>query len=131
MESALDEIAAGERESKAYLKAFWQQVSPQFGETVVQAVVAARASTKTTRSTPSRAGTKTTRSTTSARTRTKPARSAARKPSADKAASAPAVVSELGVCPQCGKALVKRTGKRGAFVGCSGFPKCRFTKNLN
>ena len=50
MESALDEIAAGQRESKAYLKAFWQQVSPQFGETVIQAVVAARSGTKATRS---------------------------------------------------------------------------------
>ncbi len=50
MESALDEIAAGQRESKAYLKAFWQQVSPQFGETVIQAVVTARSGTKTTRS---------------------------------------------------------------------------------
>jgi DNA topoisomerase-1 len=129
MESALDEIAAGQRESKAYLKAFWQQVSPQFGETVVQAVVMARSATKTRRSTTTRSGTKTARSTTSPHTGTKTTHSA-RKPSVSKAAPAPAVVSELGVCPQCGKPLVKRTGQRGAFVGCSGFPKCRFTKNL-
>ncbi len=128
MESALDEIAAGQRESKAYLKAFWQQVSPQFGETVIQAVVTARPGTKKTRSTSSRSGTRTARST-SNRSTTRTTRSV-RKPSASKAASAPVVVSELGVCPQCGKPLVRRTGKRGAFVGCSGFPKCRFTKNL-
>ena len=29
-------------------------------------------------------------------------------------------------CPQCGGALVKRTGKYGEFVGCSNFPKCRY-----
>jgi DNA topoisomerase-1 len=128
MESALDQIAAGERESKAYLKAFWQQVSPQFGETIIQAVVAARPSAKTVRSSTTRSGTKTT-SSPSTRTSGKTTR-AARQPRVSKATAAPAVVSELGVCPQCGKSLVRRTGKRGAFVGCSGFPKCRFTKEL-
>ncbi|MCM3789849.1 NERD domain-containing protein [Domibacillus indicus] len=33
-----------------------------------------------------------------------------------------------GVCPRCGGALVKRTGRYGAFKGCSHFPECRFTK---
>lgn len=32
------------------------------------------------------------------------------------------------ICPRCGKDLVKRKGKHGDFIGCSGFPKCRFTK---
>lgn len=32
------------------------------------------------------------------------------------------------ICPRCGKELVKRKGKHGEFIGCSGFPKCRFTK---
>ena len=32
------------------------------------------------------------------------------------------------ICPRCGKALVKRQGKHGEFIGCSGFPKCRFIK---
>ncbi len=31
-------------------------------------------------------------------------------------------------CPKCGKPLVARQGKRGRFVGCSGFPKCRHTE---
>ena len=34
---------------------------------------------------------------------------------------------EVGECPQCGKKLLKRSGRFGEFVGCSGFPKCRFT----
>jgi len=31
-------------------------------------------------------------------------------------------------CPDCGKALVQRTGKRGVFLGCSGYPACRHTE---
>ncbi len=33
-----------------------------------------------------------------------------------------------GICPRCGEQLVERKGKNGAFVGCSGYPKCRYTK---
>lgn len=31
-------------------------------------------------------------------------------------------------CPECGEDLVERTGRYGAFIACSGFPKCKFTK---
>ncbi|MBR4336548.1 MAG: NERD domain-containing protein [Clostridia bacterium] len=34
------------------------------------------------------------------------------------------------VCPRCGKQLVVRHGKTGDFMGCSGYPDCRFTKQL-
>lgn len=30
-------------------------------------------------------------------------------------------------CPECGSDLVIRVGKNGQFVGCSTFPKCRYT----
>jgi len=33
-------------------------------------------------------------------------------------------------CPKCGKPLAKRLGKRGNFVGCTGFPACDFTRSL-
>ena len=38
-------------------------------------------------------------------------------------------------CPRCGSDLVQRTSKRGskagsAFIGCAGFPKCRYTRDL-
>ena len=33
---------------------------------------------------------------------------------------------QLGVCPECGKPLLRRSGRRGSFVGCSGFPGCRY-----
>ena len=30
-------------------------------------------------------------------------------------------------CPKCGGKLVNRKGKFGDFIGCSNFPKCRYT----
>lgn len=33
-----------------------------------------------------------------------------------------------GRCPLCGGILVERIGKYGHFLGCSNFPRCRFTK---
>lgn len=33
-------------------------------------------------------------------------------------------------CPKCGKDLSIRLGKRGRFVGCTGFPECDFTQDL-
>lgn len=34
------------------------------------------------------------------------------------------------ICPWCGSDLVKRNGKYGAFMGCSAYPRCRFTQDL-
>lgn len=34
------------------------------------------------------------------------------------------------VCPQCGKMLVKRSGRFGDFLACSGFPRCRYTEKI-
>ena len=34
-----------------------------------------------------------------------------------------------GKCPKCGGNLVERRGKYGNFLGCSNYPKCRFTLN--
>jgi len=31
-------------------------------------------------------------------------------------------------CPECGGRLVRKEGKRGAFMGCDRYPGCRFTK---
>jgi len=32
-------------------------------------------------------------------------------------------------CPKCGGQLVKRTGKYGSFIGCSNYPRCKYTSN--
>ena len=34
-------------------------------------------------------------------------------------------------CPKCGKQLTIRLGKRGRFIGCSGYPECDYTRDLN
>jgi len=34
-------------------------------------------------------------------------------------------------CPECGKPLAIRLGKNGSFIGCTGFPECSYTKNIN
>jgi hypothetical protein len=33
-------------------------------------------------------------------------------------------------CPHCGGNLVKRSGKYGFFLGCSAYPRCKFTTNI-
>jgi len=33
-------------------------------------------------------------------------------------------------CPECGKPLVMRFGTNGVFLGCSGYPDCRYTRNV-
>lgn len=34
------------------------------------------------------------------------------------------------VCEKCGSKMVKRWGKRGYFLACSSYPKCRFTREV-
>jgi DNA topoisomerase-1 len=41
-----------------------------------------------------------------------------------------AKVSDV-MCKECGKPMVERWSKTGKFLGCSGFPKCKFTMPLN
>lgn len=33
-------------------------------------------------------------------------------------------------CPECGKPLVKKAGRFGEFIGCSGYPECHYTRNI-
>ena len=33
-------------------------------------------------------------------------------------------------CPECGRELSIRLGKRGRFIGCTGYPECRYTRPL-
>ena len=32
-------------------------------------------------------------------------------------------------CPRCGSDLAEREGKRGTFIGCTAFPRCRYTRD--
>lgn len=38
------------------------------------------------------------------------------------------IKTKSGVCPKCGGELIMREGKYGSFIGCSNFPKCRYTQ---
>ena len=33
-------------------------------------------------------------------------------------------------CPDCGRPLIIRWGRNGKFIGCSGYPECRYTRPL-
>lgn len=33
-------------------------------------------------------------------------------------------------CPKCGKPLTIRLGRHGSFIGCSGYPECDYTRNI-
>lgn len=47
-------------------------------------------------------------------------------------------LSEMGIrevhprkkCPKCGSSMVFREGRGGAFLGCSNYPICKFTRNI-
>ncbi|MDR7451570.1 MAG: type I DNA topoisomerase [Armatimonadota bacterium] len=40
-------------------------------------------------------------------------------------------VVEIGeACPQCGRPLVRKHGRFGEFIACSGFPDCKYTRPL-
>jgi len=118
METKLDEIADGKQNGRDYLQGFWTQVSPLFGQKVIEATLAQVASSTPTAKgdNPAPKRVRRTKSATSTRKAT---------------ASTPIPISsEYGACPKCGKTLVKRKGPRGEFLGCSGFPKCRFTSPI-
>jgi len=34
------------------------------------------------------------------------------------------------ICPFCGKRLSMKLGRFGAFIGCSGYPECRYTRQI-
>jgi DNA helicase IV len=33
-------------------------------------------------------------------------------------------------CPQCGRSLNFRNGRNGRFIGCSGYPECRYSRSI-
>jgi len=35
---------------------------------------------------------------------------------------------ESMLCPSCGHKLMEKEGKRGAFIGCTNYPKCSYSR---
>lgn len=60
----------------------------------------------------------------------KPRQRACLDPNCGKENTKPHSPEIVGKCPECGEDLVKRSGRYGDFIGCKGFPKCRFTCSL-
>ena len=61
----------------------------------------------------------------------KPRQRACLDPNCGKEKTKPHELEVVGECPECGKELIKRSGRYGEFVGCKGFPKCRFTCSVD
>lgn len=41
------------------------------------------------------------------------------------------IIPTDALCERCGSKMVKRWGKRGYFLACSAYPKCRFTREVD
>ena len=41
------------------------------------------------------------------------------------------VAADSGDCPECGRPLAVRWNRYGRFLGCSGYPECRYTQELD
>ena len=37
---------------------------------------------------------------------------------------------QLNKCPFCGSNLIKKNGKFGKFIGCTNYPRCKYTRNI-
>ncbi len=49
---------------------------------------------------------------------------------AETEAAVPGASRKAPACPRCGRPLRLRSGRRGAFLGCSGWPRCKTTRPL-
>ena len=39
-------------------------------------------------------------------------------------------MSKIDTCPECGAIVVTRHGPYGSFIGCSAYPKCKWTETV-
>ncbi len=37
---------------------------------------------------------------------------------------------QVQLCPRCASRMVKRSGKFGQFIGCTGYPDCKYTRSV-
>lgn len=54
----------------------------------------------------------------------------ATKPSYRSEETIPKRAYDATICPECGGKLLEKNGGNGRFIGCSGFPKCRYTRSI-
>ena len=34
------------------------------------------------------------------------------------------------ICPECGSKLIEKNGRNGRFIGCTEFPRCKYTRSI-
>jgi DNA topoisomerase-1 len=133
LEDQLDDIANGEAKWTAVMAEMWAPLS----ELLVQADMAIAGQPKiriagidpgagwTGKGRRAKGGGK------GARKYAKRGRSGARKVAEGEAGPKTAAMPTGETCPQCGQPLVARTSQYGPFIGCSGYPKCRYIAKSN
>lgn len=117
METGLDEIEDARRDWKDYLTEFWSKFEPQIlakDVSVLQETNNLCPICKTTvKKYPGRFG-----PTYSCEGKTKGCPARFDKNTGD-------YLTVAGACPKCGKDVIKRNGRNGAFLGCTGYPHCK------
>jgi DNA topoisomerase-1 len=109
MEDQLDEIANGEARWQAVMEALW-------GPLAVQVTKAETATSSAPKIQVAHRGTRA--------NRIKRGKSGGQRKPRPKA-------KPIGRdCPKCGQPLVERKSKYGPFIGCSGYPSCKYTERL-
>ena len=43
---------------------------------------------------------------------------------------AESTIAQTDVCPWCGNRLIRRNGRNGEFLGCSSYPRCRYSRTI-
>ena len=104
MEDQLDDIANGQAQWQAVMETLWGPLGGQ----VTKAESAAAAAPKIKVAKPE---------------------GKARRQGKSSRKKSPAKTLERN-CPKCGKPLAERKSKHGPFIGCSGFPDCRYTEHI-
>ncbi len=130
VEDWLDDVSRGERDWVKAMRDFYDPFAlalatapPKMATFIGQSRHSAAAPTETeAEGEASPAPRKRTRRSTARSQRSSPAARVGKKPSAANP-NAP-------TCPKCGSPMVKRSGPRGEFWGCSTFPKCKGTRDL-
>jgi DNA topoisomerase-1 len=107
MEDQLDQVSNGQQHWQAVVRALWEPLSVQVNQAAVAVAAQPRLRVEAVEGRPS-------------------APASRRRPRGRRPAPQPTGQD----CPRCGAPLVRRSGKRGPFVGCSQYPTCRFTRNL-
>jgi DNA topoisomerase-1 len=124
MEDQLDEIATGESKWPAVMAAMWAPLSDLLAQ--AESAVAAGPRLRVASPPGAPAGAEPGNGAGASRQAAGKGRRRGGKRAAAKAVPGKAAAPTGDACPECGRPLIQRTSKFGPFVGCSGYPECRY-----